>query len=99
MIRDDEIKTTIIENDGGDAMVLTYQYMDENALLEILTTEADYETVQVNGEPAEFYYGLSADETNFLFWTDEQTHIAFYLSSFLEKNEMLRIAENVVLTE
>ena len=56
-----------------------------------------YESVQVNGLPADYYAADESSETNTLIWFDKTEQIVFIIDSNIDKETMLKIAEGIVI--
>lgn len=71
---------------------MTYRY-DE--LPQEIADKVKHEDVIINGKSADFYKVLNKEDSNMLWWTDEDSGIAFELNAILAKDEMVKIAENI----
>ena len=52
------------------------------------------EPVLVNGQPGEIYTSIDGTESNCIVWCDENNHLMFYLSAYLEPEVLINYAEN-----
>ncbi|MBQ3481813.1 MAG: DUF4367 domain-containing protein [Oscillospiraceae bacterium] len=80
----------------SDYIMFECWLMDRPGMMEIFTDGQIHEEVTVNGERADFYRGSSPDVENVLVWQDEKASLVFNLSSSLDREVMIEIAENVV---
>ncbi len=53
------------------------------------------EKVRINGTEADFYPAYESSDTNNLIWFDEDHGVMFIIDANLDKNTMLKIAENI----
>lgn len=96
----EESGTVLFTSNDGEDIVFFYGYMYVGSDSEILTVSDNkiiYESVKVNGNSADFYLDSGENEANILWWIDEESGIAFDLNSLLGKEEMIKIAENIIL--
>lgn len=83
--------------DGGRGFILHYTVMSSNENSAITGENVEHEVVEVNGQTADYFDDLDANNPDVLWWTDEKSGIAFDLNAILEKGEMIKIAENIKL--
>lgn len=83
--------------DDGRGFVLSYTTMTSDTFTAVLTGNVKHEVVEVNGSPADYFDDLDSDGSDILWWTNEEAGIAFDLNAVLEKEEMIKIAENIKL--
>lgn len=81
------------ENNGQE-IIFMYHFIGNSTLTDVLNTEYTVE-VFVDGDPGYFYYAKQENDANVLIWIDEETGIAFHLTAFLSKSDMLHIAETI----
>jgi len=98
VISDDTAHIIVYENNDtpSAAMVLMYSLMHENSNDQIFTTGTN-EAITVHQHPGRFYLAGDEGRSNILLWLDEDAGITFSLSAFLPKDDMLHIAECVIL--
>lgn len=80
----------------------TFMYMhmgEESDLMVIGLDMYEFCELQINGNYAEFYISTEPDTSHMLTWLDEDAGIAFAITAALDVDEILRIAEGVVLSE
>ena len=53
----------------------------------------------MNGLPADYYESTAENDSNILFWFDEEHNLMFQINSRLDRDTILRIAENIVLAK
>jgi hypothetical protein len=54
------------------------------------------EPVLINGNPGELYTSIDGTESNCIVWCDEDTHIMFYLSAYLEPEILISYAKSTI---
>ena len=59
----------------------------------------DAEECEINGLKGQYYPSGEDSRTNVLIWMDEERGIVFSISSTLDKDTMLRIAEGVAIAD
>lgn len=86
-------------NDVKDSFTFDYAVANNDTLLTIHTLYANYKTesVIINGCFGELYISDNPEESSTLVWLDETTNIVFTLSSYMGRDDMLHIANNVNL--
>lgn len=87
----------LFNGNDGRGFVFYYTAMSTDRHTEITGEGIRHEDIEVNGQPADYYNDINDNNSDVLWWTDEKTGIAFELNSVLEKEEMVKIAENVKL--
>lgn len=90
----DEI-TTLVYLRGESAIYFTYEYSEDGAKAELFPGISNVEPVQVNGMPGELYLPQDPAESNSLVWFDEENCILCSISGFIDKENMVRMANSV----
>lgn len=91
---------TIFTSDNNESIILYYQFIHLGSTASITRDENMlYEKVYVNGEFADFYHDVDGGRQNTLFWINEYKGIEFDLNASLDKDVMIKIAENVRIVE
>lgn len=87
-------------DDNGERLVLYYRYM-YSATSYSITCDNNVvrEEVFVNGEIADFYLDKGKESQNLLFWSNDNWGIKFNLDAALDKEVMIKIAENIRIIE
>lgn len=83
-----------------------YLYIDFNAMFDGTLNEMEwdpdlkyhYSQITVNGCPADLYIVPDQSVSSDLLWFDEDAGVAFQVSGFLSKDELLQIAESITDT-
>lgn len=92
----DETSCIQIFENGKTGMIFVYHFISSDTQTELIFFDGHtYEPVTVKNISADYYTAANPDETNELLWFDEETGIAFQLSAFLDKTEMVEIAASV----
>ena len=96
----DETSCIQIFEHETDMMIFVYNFINSETQTEI-EFFGDYELYQVSVGTftADYYATRSPDETSELLWIDEENGIAFQLSSYLGKSEMLEVANSIARKE
>lgn len=79
----------------SEVIYFTYGLSDEYNQAEFIPGNSDTEPVSVYGNPGEFYAAKDERETNELVWFDSVQGILFVLSSDLDQETMLKMAESI----
>lgn len=86
----------IFTDSNGREIVFSYYIMTSQSSTSITQDGSIiHEDVIINGKPADFYKVLNKEDSNMLWWTDEDSGIALELNAILAKDEMVKIAENL----
>ncbi len=56
-------------------------------------------TVLVHGLPADYYFDDTGEESNLIVWRDEENEVLLYVIAYLDKDEMIALAESVIREE
>ena len=88
----------LILTGSSESDYITFQCWLVNGagVIDFYTEGQIHEEVTVNGKKADFYQGTSPDCENVLVWQDEDAFLVFSLSSHLDKEMMIKIAEKIV---
>lgn len=84
---------------ADDMIILTYQIVDESTELAFINSELHHETVSLANCSADFYTPSDPSQTNELVWVDEGSLLSFCISSYLDQEIMIDLANSVVQTE
>lgn len=84
---------------ADDMIILTYQIVDESTELAFINSDLTHETVSLANYPADFYTPSDPSQTNELVWIDEESLLSFCLSSYLDQEMMIDLANSVSETE
>ena len=96
LIGGDTINVRVYKN-GDNLILLSWMIMSEQAAMSMFSSDGyQYEAVRVGPYPGDFYKVNNPEETNELNWFDETNKIVFGISAFLDRDEMLALAEHVV---
>ena len=82
---------------GNDTFYLAYSFIDSGTEIVAVGEEIVSEKVKVGKSDADFYADQSSDSGNLLVWIDDD--IVFCLNANLDKQIMIRIAENIKSTK
>ena len=83
-------------NDTGDiCFSFDYSYTDDSQVQIITEPGQIIEKVKINGIDADFYPENGDDDTRVLVWIDEEHGVMLSIAGNLDKETILRIAENI----
>lgn len=87
--------------DPKNGFTLYYEFMNEDTGLIVDMFNVEYITysVVINGNHGELYISQEQGENHKLVWFDEVNKIGFLMTCLLEPEDILKIAENIVLLE
>lgn len=80
---------------GSGRIQFTYMIMSDQTTKSLFSDGYRCENIQVGSYSGDFYEVCNSEETNELLWFDEKNGIVFQISAFLEKGDMLTLAEHV----
>lgn len=88
-----------IEDVAVDGFSFGYSLIQGEAPLtvEFFNGEFEIRNVSINGCPGELYISLEPTESHALVWIDEANGVVFTVTSFLDTDNILHIAESVEL--
>lgn len=84
----------VYSNDSGQFLQFGYISNPNNSNHFIATEDTVHYATTVRGYHADFFASTSPAVSSSIAWTDEN-ECAFYVSGFLEKDELIKIAENI----
>ena len=82
----------------GDFLVFEYCLLTDEHLVQYLTTQQP-EPLIVNGFDADFYAAVDDSDCSNLLWVDSEAGVLCFLDSTLSKEDILRIAESISLSD
>ena len=85
-----------VYQNGNEAIYLSYSHSDGRNQAEFFPGNSETEPMTVLGNSGEFYSSKDESETNELVWFDAEKGILFAISSSLNQDTMLKMAESVV---
>lgn len=94
-----ETVLTLVYQKNEDAFTLTYHWMTEERVFELIGTDGEGIAVWVGNNQGRYYPALNHESTNDLVWIDEEANIMFTLSAFLSEKDILHIAESTELSK
>lgn len=89
------IHTVMYQNNEGSSILLVYQ-TGFDSQTEVFVGENEAESVVINGCQGEFFTDKSSMESNELIFFDAEAKVLFAISSYLDKDTMIEIAENII---
>lgn len=91
----DETSCIQIFEQGDSVILFLYRFVSSDTQTEIFLGDYQYESIQFGSVFYDFYAPEDKNFSNELLWFDNQNHMEFQLSSFLDKTEMVEIAASV----
>lgn len=88
-----------VEEATGNYLSLGWLHPSESTEepeLFFLTSDMKQEMVQVNEQPAEFYWDETGEKGNVIVWCDGKTDTLLYLSGYFDKGSLINLAESVI---
>ena len=97
---DDSEDTVFVaySNEAGQMMNFSYIYAPDETKWLVDKNNAIVVNVEVNGRIAEMFISTDFNNASAILWTNEN-NTAFYLSGFLDQDELIRVAESVSSVE
>lgn len=90
---------TILFSDGNDMFFVDWYMLSDSMALQILSTDIELIPTTVNSHNAEFIVPEDQSETTDLLWTDDERGIGFVVSAYMEKEELMKIAESITYAD
>lgn len=90
-----DIQTYVYADSTGQFLYFSYSTNPDAANYLIKEDGYSVEFVSVLNYPADFFLAEDTNQSNCIIWCDEENRIIFYISAFLEKNELIALAESV----
>lgn len=84
-----------VNDSSGKMMCLTYSFVEGYYSFNAEIEDCRCESVVVNGANAEFYDKGDAQRSNAIVWVDNATNTLFSITAFMDKEDLIHIAENV----
>lgn len=94
--------TTLYINENDDFLDFGYRREPTDGLTADLFFTVDgmsKNILCVNDMPAEYYQDDTGKSSNLIVWFDSETNTLFYISGYLDKEQMIRLAESVIPDE
>lgn len=84
-----------------DGLSFRYSFIQSDAPLSVTFPDEEFTVKQVtiNGCPGDLYVSIDPSESHALVWIDEANGVVFTITSFLDPDVILQIAENVQLVK
>ncbi len=92
---DDRGVVRIYSNEKDQWLFFSYTITPDKTVYGMGTEGYQIERVSVQDDPAELYLSDDPAKTNSLIWCDEESQVIFYLSGFIDKEELLKIGASV----
>ena len=92
----------LYENDAGEYLDFSYQYVTETSesiLTLFFADEMEEKTVSIHGIPADYYFDQTRTHSNALVWTDPETNALLTLSAYLDEDDLIHMAEQIIREE
>lgn len=86
--------TALYSNEEGQYLQFAYVSDPNNSNLFIVTEGATCYEVSVNGYSADYWVSADPEVSNCVTWEDHSKRV-FYVSGFLDKEELIKVAESV----
>lgn len=90
----------LYENQKGELIAFEYGFMHQGAAVTFSTEGVEVTSVQVNHCDGQYFeVPPSPDSMNTIYWMDGKAGISFMINAHLCKNDILDLAESVLLVE
>ena len=93
--QDDSTYVVYFENDKSESVFFDCDRIGTIDISEIITPEDNLEKITVNGFECDYYQTLDETEASFLIWQDDRNNVVCTLGSTLDKEMIIKIAENI----
>ena len=85
----------VYEDSDGVSIRFTYRLLNGSGSFSNDNEHSDYYQTTINGNPADLFISTQAGKRSFLIWSDEDVGTAYKLSSEIDYNELITMAESV----
>ncbi|MBQ9969708.1 MAG: DUF4367 domain-containing protein [Oscillospiraceae bacterium] len=84
-------------NDYKEGFVVEWSYVESGDKIALVTYGEEYqcEDIYINGYRGSFYKSINDNNSNILFWVNEDEMVEYHLNSYLSLEDMAKIAENI----
>ena len=92
----------LYENASGEYLSFTYLYVTDNStsMLTLFGIDAmEKANVSVNGISADYYFDDTGEISSSLVWVDPESNALLHLSAYLDKDDLIALAESIVREE
>ena len=99
---DETMGGELYENDAGEYLDFSYQYVTETSesiLTLFFADEMEEKTVSIHGISADYYFDQTRTHSNALVWTDPETNALLTLSAYLDEDDLIHMAEQIIREE
>lgn len=90
---------TVFYESEDDVIILTYQIIDASTQKVFSGTEMTHENVELINYNADYYSPKDSTKTNELVWIDEESMLTFCISSYLDQDTIIDLANSVLEVE
>lgn len=87
------------DNATNQIMNFTYTHRTGTYSYNLKLEGAEIVKVSVNGKEAEFYYYADGSQSNAIVWVDDENDTLFSIVAFVGKEEIITLAENIIMVE
>ena len=92
----EDMYDTWFEDENGDSISFSCDRIGSLDISEIVTPEDNLEKIIVNDFECDYYQTLDEDEASFLIWQDDKNNVVCELGATLDKETIVKIAENII---
>lgn len=91
--------TYVYTDEQGRIAQFNYIYGQQGSATFIKTEGYDKYAITVNGLPAELYVAIEEKDSDGIIWTDDSRNVIFHFSAHVDRESLIKIAENVEKNE
>ena len=95
LYQDDSTYDVYFEDNSGESIDFGCYRIGTEGVTEIITQEDNMERITINGIECDYYQTLESDGASILLWRDEENNVGCELGSTLDKEMIIKIAENI----
>lgn len=85
------------ENESGDTIRFEYMRAEEGSAIVIDTANMEISEIEINGCPGYLYVAMDHEQSNCITWYDVRSGIQFVIDGFYGSDELVRMAESVLI--
>ena len=88
----------VFQNQEGNQILFDYTLMQQGAVAAVVPETAILKAVEINDCYGELYLEGDPERASVLMWFDDQENLAFSLSACLPEDDILHIAQSILLS-
>lgn len=87
------------QHEEGMLLYFDFSYMHQGTAMDILTKDMVVFEITVKGCTGQIFLSEDPNQSNAITWTDEKLNIQVTVNGFVDKSELLHMAESITLCD